>query len=107
MTLICGTCTACCKRDLIRLQGEDDLSAFKWHLEKEGADWVPTLDRKDNGECIYLTDDGCSIHGSQPGICKRFDCRELFKSTTPKFRAFRIAQNPTMSDVYTAGEARL
>jgi Fe-S-cluster containining protein len=101
--LSCGGCTACCKRDRIFLGPTDDPRAFRWHLEGRYA----VLDRKDNGECVYLTEHGCSIHGAQPAICRRFDCRELVQMTPPDVRAARVRDNPTLQQVYEAGLARL
>lgn len=101
--LKCNGCTACCKRDTIYLGPNDDPRAYKWHEENGYA----VLDRKENGECIYLVETGCSIHGSAPEICRRFDCRELVKMTPPEMRIIRIQQNPTLAEVYAAGLQRL
>ena len=99
----CGTCRACCKQDLVHLNHEkDNLSAFKWHMEFGRH----TLDRKPNGECIYLTERGCSVHDAPPDICKRMDCRVLFLTTPKAQRRIRIQQNPTMAAVYEAGKTR-
>lgn len=99
----CGSCRACCKQDMVHLGPNDDHEAFAWHLEAG----KPTLNRKPNGECIYLTSGGCSVHESPPDICRRFDCRVLFLSTPKAQRRIRIAQNPTMASVYEAGKKRL
>lgn len=98
----CGSCSACCKKDTIKLGPKDDLSLYKWHLENG----VPVLDRKANGECIYHKN-GCSIHASRPDVCKRFDCRVLFLITPKDKRRIRVQQNPTMRNVYDAGKRRL
>ena len=103
MNVPCNGCTACCKHDRVFLGPKDDPFAFKWHEDNGYA----VLDTKDNGECVYLADDGCSIHGHAPAICKRMDCRELFKATTPEFRSIRIIENPQMKLVYEAGMERL
>lgn len=98
----CGDCRACCKQDRILLGKGDDLLRLKWHLE----DGVPVVDRKDDGQCIYLGKSGCSIHKNAPNICKRFDCRVLFLTTPKAQRRIRIEQNPTMRAVYEAGKTR-
>jgi Fe-S-cluster containining protein len=36
---------------------------------------VVALKHKPNGDCVYLGEDGCTIHGQQPYVCKSFDCR--------------------------------
>jgi len=99
----CGSCTACCKSDRVMLGPEDDLSAYRWHMEGP----LVVLDRKNNGECVYLTPKGCGIHGKAPDICKRFDCRVLFLITPKVQRRIRIEQNPSMREVYAAGRSRL
>jgi Fe-S-cluster containining protein len=78
----------------------DDPYAFKWHEEGGYA----VLDRKDNGECIYLNDTGCSIHGSAPAICKAMDCRILYQQTSPEVRERRGKENPQMIHIYRAAE---
>ena len=35
------------------------------------------LAHKPNGECVYLNERGCSIHGSAPALCRIADCRSL------------------------------
>lgn len=99
----CGTCHACCRSDTIQLGPKDDLFVYRWHIEGGRA----VLDRKPTGECVYLTENGCSIHGRAPDICRRFDCRVLVLLTPPMRRVVRITQNPTMADVYAAGQERI
>lgn len=37
------------------------------------------LAHKPDGTCIYLGENGCSIHGNAPALCREFDCRRLVK----------------------------
>jgi hypothetical protein len=78
----CNGCTLCCQGgDAIRiLPGED---ASQWATEPhpfvEGA---LMLAHKRNGDCLYLGDIGqgklgCTIHGKNPLICRRMDCRVI------------------------------
>lgn len=99
----CGNCNACCKSDRIILGPTDNRNAYRWH--REGHQDV--LDRKESGECIYLTDSGCGIHGNTPDICKRFDCRVLVQITPAWRQGVRITENPNMFFVYKAGRERL
>ena len=98
----CGSCKACCKSDRIMLGPTDSREAYRWH--RDGAHDV--LDRKENGECVYLTDTGCGIHEKAPDICKRFDCRVLVQITPAWRQGVRITENPNMSFVYKAGRER-
>lgn len=102
-TVDCGPCTACCKHDHVILGPKDDPAAFKWHEENGYV----VLDRKDNGDCVYLEPAGCGIHGAAPDICKRFDCRVLYSITPSEKRALRAHQNPQMIHIYRAGAQRL
>jgi hypothetical protein len=35
------------------------------------------LAHKPNGECVYLNEQGCSIHGRAPSLCRTADCRSV------------------------------
>lgn len=99
----CGACNACCKSDRIILGPTDSRENYRWH--QEGSQDV--LDRKENGECVYLTEAGCGIHDNAPDICKRFDCRVLVQITPAWRQGVRITQNPNLFFVYKAGQQRL
>ena len=99
----CGTCSACCRNDRIVLCNADALSRYRWHQEGSQA----VLDRKPNGECIYLTGQGCGIHATRPDVCRRFDCRVLFLLTAKDERRNNVSRNLTMRAVYDAGKLRL
>lgn len=98
----CGSCTACCKRDLVWLEPGDDAALY----QTQQIDGRIALAHKADGSCTYLGATGCSIHSTRPAICRRFDCRVLFMSTPKAQRRIRIEQNPTMRDVYEAGKVR-
>ena len=99
----CGTCRACCRHDRIFLGPRDDPRAYRWHLE--GG--YPVLDRLPNGDCVYLTEQGCGMHGRAPEICRRMDCRILVLLTSPEDQDRRSTENPHIAQVYAAGRDRL
>ena len=68
---------------------------------------LAVLDRKGNGECVYLTPAGCGIHGKAPEICRRMDCRVLYLLTPADLRQRRADESPNMAQVYEAGRERL
>ena len=72
----CNGCTLCCQGDAIRLLEEDDPKSYKTdpHPYIPGALMIA---HKPNGDCIYLDDNGCSIHSRAPSLCKSADCRAL------------------------------
>jgi hypothetical protein len=72
----CNGCTLCCQGDAIRLESED----LKMNYQTEPHPYIPgglMLAHKPNGECVYLDDRGCSIHGRAPSLCRIADCRSL------------------------------
>ena len=81
----------------------DDPRAYHWHLE----DGYAVLDRQPNGDCVYLGEQGCSIHERAPSICRRFDCRVLVLLTPQDVQQRRVQENPQMAAVYEAGRQRL
>lgn len=86
---------------------QDNPDAFRWHFEVLRGQKVAALDRKANGECVYLTPAGCGIHGNAPDICGRMDCRVLYLLTPADLRQRRTVENPNMAIVYEAGRERL
>lgn len=74
----CGTCVECCKGDAIFMHPEcgDDPSQYQteWYEGRE------ILAHKPNGDCIYLGENGCTIHERRPTICRELDCAILFRS---------------------------
>ena len=72
----CNGCTLCCQQDAIRLLPEDNPAEYQTvpHPHIAGA---LMLAHKQNGECIYLNEYGCSIHRKAPSLCRGADCRTL------------------------------
>jgi len=73
----CNGCTLCCERwDLVRLMPGDDPALYQTerHPFLEGA---LMLAHKPNGDCVYLTAAGCSIHDHSPQQCREMDCRNI------------------------------
>jgi Fe-S-cluster containining protein len=65
----CAGCTACCHQ-LIPLTPSDLKRKKNWQADRDGL-----LKRRSNGACVYLVPGrGCSIHGSQPDVCRAFHC---------------------------------
>lgn len=84
----CNGCVACCKREAIMLFPErgDKIEDYEtvpmWlpNVGKElfGGDRV-RLKQKENGECLYLGESGCTIWDKAPVICREFDCRKFLR----------------------------
>lgn len=102
MMLTCGTCSACCKRDLVYLT-----DAERGQYAHEIVVGRAVLARKPDGSCSHLTSHGCGIYETRPSLCRSFDCRVLFRDTPKMVRRMRVEHNPTMTAVYEAGKTRL
>ena len=81
MNVPCEGCVLCCRGDAIRLLPEDDISQYEIVPHVHYLDeWM--LDHKKNGDCIYLDENGCSIHPRRPLMCREMDCRNLARNIT-------------------------
>lgn len=104
----CNGCTACCKHDRIFLGRTDDPRTYRCHEEvAPNGKRYAVLDRNQDGSCVYLMPNGCGIFDRAPAICRRMDCRTLYRDTEPAERAQRAIENPQMVLVYRAGRERL
>jgi hypothetical protein len=77
----CGGCTACCYKDAVRLLPGDD----SFEYETEPHPFMPgelMLAHKPNGDCLYLGDEGCTIHDMKPQMCRDMDCRRIAMAIT-------------------------
>lgn len=81
----CGRCTLCCRTLIVPL-AEEEYEQYEghwgWITSRDGKRHGRALLRRPNGECVYLGENGCTIHGHAPHVCQRFDCRENFAKHT-------------------------
>jgi hypothetical protein len=83
----CGKCQLCCKTLIVPLAEEEyENYDWAWITTRDGKRHGRALQRKANGDCVYLGENGCTIHGHAPHVCQRFDCRELFLKSDRQFR---------------------
>lgn len=101
----CNGCQACCKSQLITLEPEEDPAAYDCDAIEGPRGMLYALKHKPNGDCVYLDETGCSIHGRQPIVCKSFDCR-LFALEWPRKKR-REAGMAGWDTVFRAGYERL
>ncbi len=76
VTVPCGDCTVCCKRDAVFLHPElgDRLDLYQT-VKSNGR---ILLAHKKNGDCLYLDRaKGCTIYDVRPLLCRELDCRLL------------------------------
>ena len=65
------------------------------------------LRRRENGDCIYLAEGGCSIHGRAPKVCQEYDCRLDFLNTPPEERLRQVRAGEAPVAIFKAGHKRL
>jgi Fe-S-cluster containining protein len=106
----CGSCHHCCRSEVIALMPEhgDDVSRYDCQtIEVPGLGSVAVLKHRPNGDCVYLGDKGCTIHGEAPVICQTFDCRHWYRSHSRAERRKMISDSPLTGLVFAAGRERL
>ena len=87
--MVCSQCGVCCRLFVINLsEKEYNSGKFKTMFDEFVPDWKEAvlvganlLSQNDDGSCVYLKDNKCSIHDSRPLSCKNFFCF----SENPKF----------------------
>ncbi|MEJ2615556.1 MAG: YkgJ family cysteine cluster protein [Ignavibacteriaceae bacterium] len=72
----CNGCTLCCQGDAVKIEKEDINKGYEVepHPYLRGALMIA---HKENGDCVYLKGNGCSIHNNAPLLCRSADCRSL------------------------------
>lgn len=103
-TVSCGTCKACCVNTLVLLYPEhgDDTSKY----ETEDLDGRKRLKVRENGECIYLGERGCTIYKDRPIICQSYDCAQQFASLDRNARRYAIKKGIMTKEIMAAGRKR-
>lgn len=106
----CGTCQLCCKTLIVPLADEEYEKYeghWGWVTTPDGKRWGRALLRNPDGSCVYLTKQGCSIHGNAPHVCQRFDCRELFRKSDRAGRREQVKSGKLPKALYDKGREML
>jgi Fe-S-cluster containining protein len=72
-----------------------------------GAPPYLILDRRDNGECVYLGAEGCTIWHRAPQACRAFDCREYFASKSRNERRDLMKRDSATGPLFERGRELL
>lgn len=76
----CNGCRLCCQ-GVAAFLTDDELDQYEWTTALQDGKVVgKVLKWRDNGDCFYLGDHGCTIHDRAPKACKDYDCRAVFKA---------------------------
>jgi Fe-S-cluster containining protein len=68
---------------------------------------IMQLKHKENGDCVFLGEHGCTIYDRRPTVCRKFDCRVLFMNQTREERREWIKTGQMPREVYAAGRKKL
>ena len=102
----CDGCTRCCHGDAVRLLDSDDLSKY----QTEPHPYMPevrVVAHKPNGDCLYLGDEGCTIHDTKPQMCREMDCRRIAMAITWTQARKAAAGGVLRMDVWRRGKELL
>ena len=107
----CGSCTLCCRTLIVPL-AEEEYAQYDWAwiCKPDGtkiSESARALKRKPNGDCVYLGESGCTIHGRAPHVCQRFDCRELFLKSDRAGRRKAVASGKLPKELFERGRELL
>jgi Fe-S-cluster containining protein len=119
----CGTCSACCRRELVALvDGEDErlypgavkcgeaLTRALREMIPSATGWALPHD-KATGACGYLVEGKCSIYDKRPKVCRSFTCvgwvRNVRRSLTTRAEQRRAMRNGEIDkEMWKAGVER-
>jgi Fe-S-cluster containining protein len=105
----CGACNKCCKGNTLVVITENDRQDFYVTQTYKLPDGrvVEALQFQANGDCFYLIDGKCSIHGEHPLVCQAFNCMAEFCHYSRQERRLLIKQGMLSADVLDEGRKRL
>jgi Fe-S-cluster containining protein len=106
----CGSCRLCCQSLMVPLHpehGDDPSSYITATLYAPGKPPQMILDRHSNGDCVYLNENGCTIHDRAPWVCREFDCRTYFKEKTRNERRELIKKDNLSKGLFDRGKELL
>jgi Fe-S-cluster containining protein len=75
-TVPCNGCTACCHHGRVDVVTALEAPEHLAHLDLEPDDLGDMkLRRKEDGSCIHLGEQGCTVYEHRPLACRVYDCR--------------------------------
>lgn len=118
----CGSCTACCRRELVALVESDQIADYpaavefnaegKAHLRAlipDATGWV-IPHQPGTGACVYLGETGCTIYDKRPAMCRVFSCvgwvESILACTTRAERRRDARTGLIDKEIWAAGVAR-
>ncbi len=106
--LDCGSCSACCRGELIYLFPQDDLTGLDVDPDREVVNPVTgnlhrVLRQKPNGDCIHLEAGKCSVYERRPAVCRTFDCGFAWEAMKHGIGVMKLVFEDSHTPVLRAG----
>jgi hypothetical protein len=71
----CAGCTACCFFHRVLVYPANEAPEDLAHLELEEDEIGWKLKQREDGGCVHLGPEGCTVWEHRPSACRTFDCR--------------------------------
>jgi hypothetical protein len=71
----CRGCTQCCYHAGVDVDPAKETAIDLMHMDLVPRDGVLMLRKREDGACVHLGPDGCTIHEHRPSACRTYDCR--------------------------------
>ena len=68
----CNGCRMCCYHPRIEVEPQDDVRHLDIETHEDGGQ---TLRRREDGSCVHLGPEGCTVYAHRPRGCQTYDCR--------------------------------
>src|SRR5260370_38417146 len=62
----------CCYHPRIEVEPQDDVRHLDIETQEDGGQ---TLRRREDGSCVHLGPEGCTVYAHRPRGCQTYDCR--------------------------------
>lgn len=105
----CGDCRLCCRlmTPILPEKGDNPAHYQTAICLTPGKPPYLILDRNPNGDCVYLGQDGCTIHDRAPWTCRTFDCRQLFLNSDRAGRRLAVKRGEVDKRIFDRGRELL
>lgn len=91
----CNGCKTCCRGEEVMIKPEDGDDPAKYvtvpSIDPVRGVIVQVLAQKQNGDCHYLGENGCTIYEDRPAVCRFYDCRVAYLTFTRAMREMHAA----------------
>jgi Fe-S-cluster containining protein len=75
MILMCGNCHLCCElQDLVVNVHSSEAPKLDIYFTKLTE---PNIKKNQDGSCVYLGSNGCTIYNERPNVCQTFTCERF------------------------------